>query len=107
MNEDRGGLLGDKVRYSSAAMDEATQNFATAAQQLENTIEARRRDVAVAMSAYEATGVSDEYAEKERQWAQSADRVVAIIAKLRSGMREADSHASDANARVKAIGQGL
>lgn len=100
-------MVGDKVRYSSAAMDEASQNFAATAQRLEATIEDRRRDVAAAMSAYEATGVSDEYAEKERLWAESADRVVAIIAKLRSGMREADSHAADASARVQAIGQGL
>lgn len=99
--------MGDNVRYSSAAMSEASQNFAATAQKLEATIEARRRDVAVAMSAYEATGVSEEYAAKERRWAESADRVVAIIATLRTGMGEADSHATDANARVRAIGNGL
>lgn len=88
-------------------MDEASHNFSATAQKLEATIEERRRDVAVAMAAYEATGVSEEYAEKERVWAESADRVVAIIATLRSGMSQADGHAADANARVKSLGQGL
>ena len=99
--------MGDKTRYSSAAMDEASQNFAATARRLEAVIATRRRQVATAMATYEATGVSDEYAAKERAWTDSADRVVEVIATLRSGMERADSHAADATDRVRSIGQDL
>ena len=99
--------MGGPVRYSQAAMTEAERNFAVAAQKLESTIADRRRDVASAMASYEASGVSEEYAAKERQWTQSADRVVEVISTLRSSMRTANSTASNTNERLRVIGEGL
>lgn len=99
--------MGGPVRYSQSAMSEAERNFTVAAQKLEATIASRREDVAVAMASYEATGVSEDYAAKEARWTQSADQVVEIIGTLRRGMNQVDGHATDANARLRALGEGL
>ena len=99
--------MSGRIRYSHSAMTEAEANFADVAQRLLSTIDDRRRDVATAMASYEATGVSDEYAAKERAWTASADRVVSIIGSLRQGMGNANTTASETNSTLRAIGESL
>ncbi|WP_062517010.1 hypothetical protein [Demequina gelatinilytica] len=99
--------MGGRLRYSRTATAEAEARFASAARALETTIEARRRDVADAMAHYQATGVSDEYAQKERAWAGSADHVLEVVRTLRKAMRDSDALAADAAAQVRSIGQEL
>lgn len=80
--------------YNVAASQMAQANFNATANLLESLIEQRDADVKAAMAEYQADGVSDEYAEKEQRWRQTADSVKAVIGTLRAALEKNDETAS-------------
>lgn len=87
--------------FDLAASQSAQENFLAVASQLEALIEQRNADVRTAISDYEATGVSEEYAAKELRWKNAADGVKSIINTLRQSMAQNDETAQAAVNRAK------
>jgi len=87
--------------FDLAASQTAQENFLAVASQLEALIEQRNADVRTAISDYEATGVSEEYAAKELRWKNAADGVKSIINTLRQSMAQNDETAQAAVNRAK------
>lgn len=95
------GNQADRRDFDLAASQTAQENFLAVASRLEALIDQRDADVKTAMSDYEATGVSDEYAAKELRWKNAADGVKAIIQTLRQSMAQNDETAQASVNRAK------
>ncbi|MCA0378348.1 MAG: pore-forming ESAT-6 family protein [Actinobacteria bacterium] len=91
----------DRRDFDLAASQAAQENFLSVASRLEALIEQRDADVRTAMSDYDATGVSDDYAAKELRWKNAADGVRQIIATLRESMAQNDETAQAAINKAK------
>ena len=82
--------------FDIAASQGAQDQFNAVASHLESLISQRDRDVALAMSEYQADGVSEEYAAKEQRWHNVAGQVRSIITTLRGSLASNDESASAA-----------
>lgn len=91
----------DRRDFDLAASQSAQDNFLNVASQLEALIDQHDADVRSAMSDYEATGVSDDYAAKELRWKNAADGVRQIINTLRESMAQNDETAQAAINKAK------
>ncbi|MFF5626909.1 pore-forming ESAT-6 family protein [Microbacterium sp. LWH10-1.2] len=91
----------DRRDFDLAASQTAQDNFLAVASRLEALIDQRDADVKTAMSDYDATGVSDDYAAKELRWKNAADGVRTIINTLRQSMAQNDETAQAALNRAK------
>lgn len=80
----------DRNDYSIASSEAAQANFASVASQLEAALERRDADVRQALSAYQADGVSDQYAALEQQWHTAAQQVRDVIQAIRTSLCEND-----------------
>ncbi|PII82253.1 hypothetical protein BMH32_04285 [Leucobacter sp. OLJS4] len=87
--------------FDLAASQSAQENFLAVAARLETLIEQRDADVRTAMSDYEATGVSDDYAAKELRWKNAADGVREIVHTLKQSMAQNDETAQAAINKAK------
>ncbi|MDQ0648630.1 MoxR-like ATPase [Microbacterium natoriense] len=95
------GNQADRRDFDLAASQTAQDNFLAVASRLEALIDQRDADVRTAMSDYDATGVSDDYAAKELRWKNAADGVKAIINTLRQSMAQNDETAQSSLGRAK------
>ena len=91
----------DRRDFDLAASQTAQENFLAVASRLEALIDQRDADVKAAMSDYDATGVSDEYAAKELRWKNAADGVRSIVNTLRQSMAQNDETAQASLNRAK------
>lgn len=94
------GNAADRRDFDIPASQAAQDHFNAVANHLETLINQRDQDVALAMSDYQADGVSDEYAGKEQRWHTVADQVKLIIHTLRSSMGSNDETAATAIQRA-------
>ena len=76
--------------YDITSSQSAQDNFERAASALEAALGRRDQDVKVAMSVYQADGVSDQYAAMEVQWNAAGTEVRGIIASIRNSLVEND-----------------
>ncbi len=97
----------DRRSFDINASGEAQSQFNAVASQLEGLIAGRDADVARAMAQYQAEGVSEEYAAKERRWHAVADQVKGIITTLRSSLASNDDTAQTALQRAGAAVAGI
>jgi hypothetical protein len=86
----------DRNDYSIAASQSAQGNFEQVAAQLEAALARRDQDVKAAMAAYMAEGVSDRYAQMERDWNAAGDEVRGIITSIRGSLATNDDIAQRA-----------
>ncbi len=80
----------DRNDYNISSSQAAQSNFETVASQVESLLERRDADVKAAMAEYQADGVSDEYAQLERQWNDAGRQVRDVIAKIRASLADND-----------------
>lgn len=95
------GNQGDRRDFDLSASQAAQDNFLAVASRLEALIDQRDADVRTAMSDYDATGVSDEYAAKELRWKNAGDGVRTVINTLRQSMAQNDETAHGVVNRAK------
>ena len=91
----------DRRDFDLAASQAAQDNFLQVAARLEALMDQRDQDVRTAMSDYQATGVSEDYASKELRWKNAADGVRQIIATLKQSMATNDEAAQAALGKAK------
>ncbi|WP_415855450.1 pore-forming ESAT-6 family protein [Sinomonas sp. G460-2] len=96
-----GANQADRRDFDTAASQNAQDNFNRVAAQLEALIAQRDGDVKAAMADYQADGVSEEYAAKERRWNAVAGEVRTIISTLRSSLQQNDETATSTMSRAK------
>jgi len=85
-----GGNQMDRNDYNISASETAQANFERIAGLLETALTRRDSDVKQAMAAYQADGVSDQYAGVERQWNQAGTEIRGIITSLRTSLADND-----------------
>ncbi|GAA4059474.1 MULTISPECIES: pore-forming ESAT-6 family protein [Actinomadura] len=99
--------MGARRAYDTGASQEAQGNIHAVIARLEALIGQHDGDVKTALSDFEATGVSAEYAAKEAKWQQAANETREIIrlvkATLASNDQTAQTALSKASAAVAAI----
>ncbi len=78
----------DRNDYDVAASQTAQENFNTIAAQLEAALGRRETDVRNAMAAYQADGVSDQYAAVEAQWNAAGTEIRGIITALKASLEQ-------------------
>ena len=86
----------DRNDYSVGASQAVQGNFEAVASELEAALDRRDVDVKQAMSAYQADGVSDEYAHLEQQWNMAGRQVREVIGAIRQSLAENDDVAARA-----------
>lgn len=77
----------DRNDYSVGASQAVQGNFEVVASELEAALDRRDADVKQAMSAYQADGVSDEYAHLEQRWNMAGRQVREVIVRFASRWR--------------------
>lgn len=80
----------DRNDYNISASETAQANFDRIAGLLETALNRRDTDVKQAMSAYQADGVSDQYAGVEKQWNMAGVEIRGIITALRTSLADND-----------------
>ncbi|WP_151952940.1 hypothetical protein [Brevibacterium sp. Marseille-P9724] len=80
----------DRNDYNISSSQTAQGNFEAVASHVESLLERRDADVKAAMAEYQADGVSDEYAQLERQWNRAGQQVRDVITKIRASLAEND-----------------
>ena len=95
------GNAADRRDFDIPASQAAQDHFNVVAGHLESLINARDRDVQLAMSDYQADGASEEYAAKEQRWHNVADEVRGIIQVLRGSLGSNDETAAQSLQRAK------
>ena len=80
----------DRNDYSVGASQVVQGNFEVVASELEAALDRRDADVKQAMSAYQADGVSDEYAHLEQRWNMAGRQVREVIGAIRQSLAEND-----------------
>lgn len=88
----------DRNDYSVSASQAAQANFEAVASQLEAVLDRRDADVKAALAEYFAEGVSEEYAQLERQWNDAGCQVRQVIATIRQSLSDNDDIAVRAGA---------
>lgn len=86
----------DRNDYNISSSQAAQANFEKVAGLLEAALSRRDSDVKAAMAAYQADGVSDQYAAVEQQWNAAGGEVRGIIQTLRNTLASNDDLASQA-----------
>ena len=86
----------DRNDYSVGASQAVQGNFEVVASELEAALDRRDADVKQAMSAYQADGVSDEYAHLEQRWNMAGRQVREVIGAIRQSLAENDDVAARA-----------
>lgn len=76
--------------YNIAASETAQANFERIAGLLEAALTRRDTDVKHAMAAYQADGVSDQYAGVEREWNAAGGEIRNIITTIRTSLADND-----------------
>ncbi len=94
------GNQADRNDYNISSSQSAQSNFETAASRLEEALARRDKDVANAMAAYEADGVSERYREMEGKWNTAGAEVRTIIQAIRKSLANNDDVASRAMYRA-------
>jgi hypothetical protein len=95
------GNQSDRRDFDLASSQAAQENFLAIAGRLEALIDSRDADVRQAMSDYEASGVSEEYAAKELRWKNAANGVRDVIHTLKDSMVKNDEAAQAAISKAK------
>lgn len=85
-----GGNLMDRNDYNISSSETAQANFNRIAGLLETALTRRDQDVKQAMSAYQADGVSDQYAGVEREWNAAGAEIKQIITVLQGSLADND-----------------
>ena len=80
----------DRNDYNIASSEVAQARFNQIATTLEAALLRREADVRVAMAAYQADGVSDQYAGVEAQWNAAGVEIRAIITALKTSLSNND-----------------
>ncbi len=96
-----------KNAYDVGASQEAQGNINTIMNRLEAIIGERDTDVSAAMAEFEATGVSEEYSEKELKWHNAANEVREIIRLVRETLETNDSTAQETLSRANSAVQNI
>ncbi|NJQ17573.1 pore-forming ESAT-6 family protein [Streptomyces bohaiensis] len=91
----------NRLAYDTAASGEAAENLKFIIGRLETLMSDHRGDVSKALSDFEATGVSEEYAGVEEQWDKAAGNVQNLITALREVLGENDIAAQAATDRAR------
>lgn len=86
--------------YDMGASQEAQGNIQRITTRLEALIGERDTDVSAAMAEFEATGVSEEYSEKELKWHNAGNEVREIIRLVRQTLETNDSTAQETLGRA-------
>ncbi|GAB2610677.1 hypothetical protein [Pseudactinotalea suaedae] len=85
-----GGNQMDRNDYNISSSETAQANFERIAGLLETALTRRDSDVKQAMAAYQADGVSDQYAGVEKQWNMAGTEIRGIITALRTSLADND-----------------
>jgi hypothetical protein len=93
----------DRNDYDVSASQTAQENFNTIAAQLEAALSRRETDVRNAMAAYQADGVSDQYAAVEAQWNTAGTEIRGIITALKTSLEQNDEIAIAALNRAASL----
>lgn len=93
--------------YDTGASEESQTNIHAVMNRLESIIGEHDVDVSKAMSDFEATGVSDEYNEKELKWHNAGNEVREIIRLIRQTLENNDDTAQSALGRAGSAVQSI
>lgn len=90
----------DRNDYDIGSSQAAQENFNTIASHLEAVLNRRETDVRNAMAAYQADGVSDQYAGVEKEWNVAGAEIRTIITTLKDSLSNNDDIAHTALTRA-------
>ncbi|MDL4772397.1 MULTISPECIES: pore-forming ESAT-6 family protein [Thermomonosporaceae] len=93
---------GGRRSYDTGASQEAQTNIHAVIARLEALIGQHESDVKAALSDFEATGVSPEYAAKEARWNKAANETREIIRLLKATLASNDQTAQTALGKASA-----
>lgn len=93
-------MSADRRSYNIAVSQEVQSTLTGIVGQLEALIRQRDADVQAAMADFQADGVSDQYADKERRWQNAANEVRDIVGLIRTTLERNDETARTALRRA-------
>jgi Skp family chaperone for outer membrane proteins len=93
-------MSSDRRSYDIGVSQQVQGDLNAIIGQLESLIEQRDSQVKAAMADFQADGVSDQYADKERRWQRAADEVRGIIGLIKTTLEKNDATAQTALQRA-------